>query len=282
MTYLASVVSGPPNCGIRVVIAAQEKMGKTTFATGAPDSLLVPFEQGFGGVTTPHLPSIIEDWPALIAFLNECAGAIKAGRFPFRTLVFDTATQLEKIIHEHTIASDPASRNPKSKTVATMETAHGGYGKAYGFADAYFREFLGWCDWFSQCGINTVLTCQTFASRISDPLHGEFDSWDLQLHSPKNNKTFGKREILAQWADVILFLYEPLTTSAQGGVTRGISTGTGRALGLERTPAYIAGNRYGMRGVITIPAPPENAWNVFAHALYAARGIDVFNRAAVK
>lgn len=282
MNFLSSIVSGPPNCGIRVVVAAQEKIGKTTFATGAPDSLLVPFEQGFGGVTTPHLPKVIEDWTELMAFFKEASAAVQARSFPFRTLVFDTATQLEKIIHEQTIATDPASRNPKSKTAATMETAHGGYGKAYGFADALFREFLDWCDWFSSAGINIVLTCQVFASKVSDPLHGEFDAWDLQLHSPKNNKTFGKREILAQWADVILFMYEPLTTSAQGGVTRGISTGTGRAIGLERTPSYVAGNRYGIRGTLSLPAPPDIAWNVFAHALYSARGIDVFNRAAVK
>ena len=46
----------------------------------------------------------------------------------------------------------------------------------------------------------------------------------------------------------------------------------------ERTPSWVAGNRYGLTGTIAIP--PNGGWNAIAHAIYQAKGIDLYNRAA--
>jgi hypothetical protein len=53
------------------------------------------------------------------------------------------------------------------------------------------------------------MDAHVFAAKMIDPAFGEFDSWDLLLHSPKNNKNYGKREMLTQWADLVGFLHEP-------------------------------------------------------------------------
>ena len=49
-------------------------------------------------------------------------------------------------------------------------------------------------------------------------------------------------------------------------------------MGLNRTPSYTAGNRFGMTG--ELPIPQEQGWNHFAHALYqTTRGtVDVYTR----
>jgi hypothetical protein len=49
-------------------------------------------------------------------------------------------------------------------------------------------------------------------------------------------------------------------------------------MAISRTPAYVAGNRFGMLGELPLPAPPQNAWNVLAQALHATTGIDIFTR----
>jgi hypothetical protein len=160
-----------------------------------------------------------------------------------------------------------------------MESAHGGYGKAYNLANQYFEDLLKLWDTLANLyNINIVLTCHTFACTVIDPTVGEFESWDILLHSPKNQKTYGKRELLTQWADVVGFLYEPLLVIAdpKADSARAISQNRGRVLGMSRTPSYVAGNRYGVVG--EIPVSKDNAWNEFAHAIYQASGKDLYRR----
>lgn len=274
---LGSIRRGGSQTGIRIVLAAQEKMGKTSLCAGAPDVLLVPLEVGFAGVRCAVAP-MINDFESFLNLIQEVTTLAQRREFPFRTIAFDSATALERMIHDYILRTDPA----KSKS-ATMASAHGGYGKAYDLSTQIFDGVLKQLDALAvHGGINIIFTCHVFSSRVSDPTAGEYDSWDLLLHSPKNNKTYGKRETMAQWADVVGFLYEPvfLVTGDKGTMTRATSQNKGRMLALSRTPSYLAGNRFGMMGEHAIPGPPANGWNTFADALYKATGntIDLYTR----
>ena len=254
--------------GVRIVIAAREKVGKTTLCSQAPGALLLPLEIGYGGVHVPKT-EMIQSYQDFSDTLDDIIAQAKVGQCPHKTLIFDSATALERLIHEH-IVSLETDKN------ATMETAQKGYGKAYGFANRIFDSILKRCDLLAVYGgINIVFTCHVFASKILDPTSGEYDSWDLELHSPKNNKVYGKREMISQWADVVGFLYEPIFISKDDSMAKAVSQNTGRLLGVSRTPSYIAGNRYGMVG--EIPIPIDNGWNHLAQALYNANGINIFN-----
>ena len=279
MSILSAITTGASRCGIRMLVVGTEKIGKTTLSTGAPDSLLVPIEVGYAGIVTAKTPMIqtLEDFTQL---LMEVTAYAQQGQFPYKTLVLDSATALERLIHDYVLRCDPAY-SPGSKKTISMESAHGGYGKAYNLANTQLTSILAQLDLLAvNAGINIIFTCHTFASKVIDPVAGEYDSWDLLLHSPKNQKTYGKREILTQWSDVIGYYYEPVyLTKADGStMTKATSQNKGRMLGLSRTPSYIAGNRFGMTGELPIPAPPINGWNNFAEALYAASGIDVYTR----
>lgn len=279
MSILSTVSAAKAATGIRVVIAAQEKVGKTTLCAGAPNVLLVPCEVGFAGVNIPKT-QMLQSFEQVQQFVQEVMTAAQAGQFPFRTVAFDSITAIERMIHDHTLKLDPAYRADTKKTV-TMESAHGGYGRAYTLANTIFQQFLGQLDQLAVYGgINIIFTAHVFSSRISDPTAGEYDSWDLLLHSPKNQKTYGKRELLTQWADVIGFLYEPvfLTTAEKSAMVRAVSQNKGRVLAVSRTPSYTAGNRFGMMGEVAITAPPANGWNNFADALFKASGIDLYTR----
>jgi hypothetical protein len=279
MSMLNSITTGVSSSGIRMVIAGQEKMGKTTLACNAPNTLLLPMEVGYAGVNVAKVP-ILNKYEDVLQLVTEIITYAQSGQFPYKTLVFDSVTALERLIHEYVLRLDVSSKGGKNKSV-TMESAHGGYGKAYTMANSLFEEFLQQLDVLAVYGgINIVLTAHVFSAKISDPTVGEYDSWELLLHSPKNQKTYGKREIFTQWADVIGFLYEPLylIENTTTNSSRGISQNKGRVLAVSRTPAYLAGNRFGLIGELPIPAPPTNGWNAFAQALHAVSGIDVYTR----
>jgi hypothetical protein len=279
-SILSGVTSGRTQTGIRIVIAAQEKMGKTTLCSGAPSPLLIPLEVGFAGVTV-NKTGMLQSWEEVQQLMGEIYTMCQARQFAFKTLIFDSGTALERYIHDAIIRRDPAYR-PGSKKIITMESAHGGYGKAYNLANEEFDSFLQWADVMAvHFGINIVITCHVFSSKVMDPTSGEYDSWDLLLHSPKNNKTYGKRERITQWADIVGFLYEPVFVSKTDNMVRAVSQNKGRVLGLSRTPGYNAGNRFGVVGEYPIPGPPANGWNALAQAIYQSplgQGIDIFTR----
>jgi len=282
--FLSQVSSGASQDGQRIVIAAVEKVGKTTLVANAPRALLIPMEVGYASVLTPKAP-LITSYDDLFNLLDELRQSCQSGRCSFNSLSFDSATALEQLIHKKVLETDPdvvkakltKSQEPKN---VTMESAHGGYGKAYNLANDYFGRFTRYCDDLARYGkLNIIITCHVFPSLIKDAAYGEYNSWDLLLHSPKNDKTYGKREMMTQWADMVGFLHEPLyIIKADKGqtITKGVSANQGRMLAVDRSPGWVAGNRYGLTGLI--PIPQVNGWNSLAHAIYSNTGIDLYNR----
>jgi hypothetical protein len=279
----SSVSTGVTRSGLRIVIGAQEKMGKTTIGAGAPGVLLVPLEVGFAGVSVAKTP-ILQKFDDFVAFLRDTEAWCKAAAsgtappYPYQTLFFDSGTGLERILAAEVISRDPLSSRGGKQTI-TLASAHGGYGKGPAMLLNEFNSILETFDRLSQYGVNIVLSCHVFSNKIMDPTAGEYDSWDLLLTSPKNARTYGPRELVTQWADVVGFLYDPIFVSEGEKISKAMSQNKGRVLGLSRTPSYVAGNRFGIVGEIPIPAPPANGWNSLAEAIYNKTGIDVWTRA---
>lgn len=275
MGILDQVSHSSAKTGIRAVISGVEKVGKTTLACNAPRPLLIPLETGYSGVSVNKVP-MMEDLASVTALLDEITTQCQQGQFPYQTLVFDSATALEKLIHLAVLATDPLYVNGNKKGLI-MDNALGGYGKAYNLANELFGAFLKKCDELAiYGGLNIVLTCHVFAAKVVDPAYGEYDTWDLLLHSPKNQKTYGKREMLTQWADVVGFLHEPLYVTEGKNMNKGISANQGRVLAVSREPSFVAGNRFGVVNKITLPK--ENGWNCLAQEIYQSCGFDVYNR----
>lgn len=274
MQILSQVNNTRRQEGLRIVIAGQEKMGKTTLTCQAPGSLLVPLEIGYSGVTVAKTP-MLQSFSEVEQLLGEITQAARAGQFPYKSIIFDSATALERMIHDQVLRMD-GSYSQGNKKAVTMESALGGYGKAYTYANEMFDRFLKTCDQLAVYGgINIILTCHVFAAKLIDPNAGEFDCWDLLLHSPKNQKTYGKREMITQWADIVGFLYEPMFVTKGENIAKGMSANKGRVMGLSRTPSYVAGNRFGFEG--EVPIPKVDGWNHFAHAIYQTSGINIYN-----
>lgn len=287
MSILGQVSTGTDNQdGQRIVLAGTEGVGKTTLGCGAPNVLLVPLEMGSGSMKVPKTP-MLTTWEEVEQLCKELIAAAQSGKLARgSSILWDSATALERLIDDYTIRSDPTYKagNP---TKLTMATAHGAYGKAYDVANETFKRWTRYIDELAiYGGINCIVTCHVFANVVLDPASGEFHSWDLLLHSPKNGKTYGKREAITQWADMIGFLHEPyfvMKTEKGQVMQKAISANQGRLLAVDRQPGWVAKNRYKLSGTVPIPQPADNGnpaqcWNALAHSIYASCGIDLFNR----
>lgn len=270
--FLAGITHSSEPSGLRLVISGVEKIGKTTLACGAPRALLIPIESGYNAISVRKTvkPEIFQDVVDIVAEIK--AASVKK-IFPYQTIVFDSVTAMERLIHDQVLLLDPLYR-PGSKKTVVIDSALGGYGKGHAFANDIFDSFLKSCDDLAvNHGINIVFTAHCFAGKIQDPTVGEYNTWEILLHSPKNLKTYGKREMLCQWADMIGFMHEEIIVDEKG---KGILTGKTRLLGVSRTTGYVAGNRFGLEGVIKIPK--LNGWQNLADAIFKSCKLDLYNR----
>lgn len=288
MSYLATMVKTPKQDGKVIVIAGDEGRGKSTLLAGAPNRLYVPTE--IGGARPNSLP-LVTTWETITGLVDELITTAKAGNPIPDSIAWDSATAMERLLFDFTVRNDPdALSGKKLAAKLTMETSHGGYGKAYAWARDRFAEFLNKCDLLSiNVGTHHIFACHTFTERVVDPTVGEYDMTQLLLHSPRNNKTYGLREFLTQRADMIGLLRTPILVSKGEKFNQALDAGQGRVLSVDKQPSFTAKNRFSL--VEDIPMVydrslsdgdnSKNLWNNLAAAIFKGSGetVDLFNRA---
>jgi hypothetical protein len=253
------------------VIFGPEKVGKSTFFAGglvngqvqasAPKPVFIRTEDGLNGLDVDAFP-LAESYQQV----REALTALAQEQHDYQTVVIDSADWLERLIHQHTI--DTCTTDVRG--IKTMESAHGGYGKAYAIALSYWREVLSGLDYLNkQRGMVIGVICHSTVITVNDPFLPEpIDKWETKLHKP--NKGTGARDLLSEWADVIGFAQRETfvsrkTTTDGKQVTRGTAPiGTSNKLHLVGSPGVVAGNRYSLPPVIDL------SWTSFADALSAA------------
>ena len=78
MSLLSTVTSGVRQEGLRIVLAGQEKVGKTTLACGAPGALLVPLEIGYTGIDIAKT-AMVQEYATLEHFMAETLAYAQQG-----------------------------------------------------------------------------------------------------------------------------------------------------------------------------------------------------------
>ena len=267
-TYLSKAFKNvDKNKAFRTVIYANEGVGKTTLACSAPNCLLIQTEDGSVGITSDSVTilPIIKQYEQVKEVLHEVGGLIgKDGTLPFDYIIIDSVTALERLIHDYTLRQDPKYLTDSS---LGMEKALGSFGAAYTFATDEFTRFLAILNWFISKGINIILTCHSMTVTEKNTLVGdEYSTTDLALHSPKNGKTVGKRELLRQWADLVGYLHTPLyVTGKEGSIRTAINATNDKLLGLSGNPRYFAKNRFTTVEPVSIPL--VNGWDTVLMAI---------------
>lgn len=229
----------------KVVIVGPGKIGKTTFASMAPNAIGILTEDGADAVNAQAFPlakSMHDVYEAIGVLLNE--------DHDFKTLFLDSLDWLEPMLNKYVCEKN------KWKNIEAP-----GYGKGYIEAAAEWRELLTGLEALrSEKNMGIILIAHDKIRRVEDPLTEGYDSHVLKLHERATG-------LVMEWADVIGFCgYRIFTSKTDAGFgnkeTKATTTGE-RILHVEPHPAHCGGNRFNMCNM-----PLD--WNHFAASLTEA------------
>lgn len=232
--------SAPP----RIVVHAQQGVGKSTFAAGAYRPIFLPFEDGLTGIETDAFP-LLRSYEEAVAALDSLVN----DQHEFGTVVLDSLDWLEPLIWKR-VAADAGKDSIEAIP----------YGKGYHEALTYWRLILDRLNALRGRGMATILIAHTEVKRFDAPDTDAYDRYQIKLHKSAS-------ALVVEWADIVGFaqMEVAIKKEAQGfqNRVRGVTTGR-RVLRTNETPAYLAKNRY------SLPDPLPLDWNALMAALAPA------------
>jgi hypothetical protein len=233
----------------RTVLYGPHKIGKSTFASCAPAPVFIQTEDGLDAIDAEAFP-LCKSWEDVLAAVT----ALYQEKHDFKTVVLDSGDWAEKLLHEH-VSREKAD----GKGIEAI-----GYGKGYIYAAEAFGDLLAGLNALRiERGMGVVVLCHAEIKHFDDPLADSYDRYQIKLH-----KQVGK--LLQEWADVIGFAQLDTVTKVEKEQgfkqerTRALTTGR-RVIRLTGSPAFDAGNRYGLPDTIDL------TWEAYEQALNQAR-----------
>jgi hypothetical protein len=228
----------------KVLLAGEPKIGKSTFAAMAPNSIGILTEDGMSGIDAQAFPlahTLDDVYSAIGTLLNE--------KHPFETVFLDSLDWCEPLVNAHVC---------KANGWKDIETP--GFGKGYVAAAAEWKNLLDGLEALRrQRGMGVILICHVKQQRIESPTHEGYDAWVLKLHNRAS-------ALVEEWCDIVGFAAHRIQirkTDAGFGNKEAKANRTGeRMLHLEAHPAYPSGNRFGL-----LDCPLD--WSAFADQLTA-------------
>lgn len=228
----------------KIVIAGPGKIGKTTFASQAPNAVGILTEDGADAVDASAFPlcsSLYDVYSAI--------GTLLKDEHDFESVFIDSLDWLEPLLHQHVC---------EANKWASIETP--GYGKGYIAAAEEWRTLLSGLEALrAQRNMAIILIAHDKIKRFESPLHEGYDQYTLKLHDRAG-------ALVQEWADVIGWAnYRIVTTQSDAGYgnkeTKARTTGE-RILHVEPHPAHMGGNRFGLKNM-------PLSWEAFSAALAA-------------
>jgi hypothetical protein len=242
---LASVKRGVLQMPVRALIYGAEKVGKSTFAAGAPAPIFVGADDGTVNLDVSRIePS---SWDEAVAFVREIA----TEQHEYETLVVDPINWLEPLCWARVCSDAGAS---------SIEEVGGGWGKGYTAAVDRWREFVLELERCWKRGMHVLITAHALVRPFANPEGPAYDRYELSM----NPKAAG---VVRQWVDAVLFARLETMVKVEKGRTKGKGYSTGmRILHTQPCAAYDAGSRW------KLPEELPLSWDDFWEAVQAERG----------
>lgn len=238
---LASIKKGVLDTPVRALIYGAEKVGKSTFAAGAPSPVFLGAENGTERLDVERLqPST---WEEASSWIDELA----TEKHEYKTLVVDPINWLEPLCWIAVVGDSGQS----------IEDYGGGYGKGHVAALGRWREFVFGLEKCWRRGMNVVIVAHSQVRTFQNPEGPAFDRYELAM----NVKASG---LLKQWVDAVLFARLETFTKVDPGTkkARGYSSGA-RVIHTQPCAAYDAGARW------KLPEEIPLSWSEFWDAVQA-------------
>lgn len=226
---------------IRALIYGAEKVGKSTFAAGAPSPVWLGADSGTDHLDIRRLPQP-ETLRDVLDGIDEVALNGKAAGI--ETLVVDPLNWIEALV-----VADVVGDSGKS-----LAEWGGGYGRGPSAALDRWRQIKVALERAWGAGLNVVLCAHAHVKKFEDPEGAGYERYELAMQKDAAG-------LFKQWVDAILFAKRESYGKVDPNTKKAKAYGSAaRLLYTEWTPAYDAGNRWCL--------PPELplSWSSFAEA----------------
>lgn len=225
------ITKGKVEKPLLLLIYGPDKVGKSTFAASAPESIFIQAEEGSNQLNVARLET-----PKNFREIMEQVAQVAAEK-DYQTLVIDTLDWMQAMVFEQVCAT--ADKMPK--TIADIP-----FGRGYPMALILWREFIAQLNLVRDSGKNVILLAHSVLKKYEDPTAPQgYDRYQLQLHDGSTtSKTESTADLFKQYVDVIGFANFEVYPNAEDP-RRAYGDGT-RVLYTERRPAFDAGNRLGL------------------------------------
>jgi hypothetical protein len=249
MSFLARIEQGRVSRPPRILLYGVEGIGKSSFASRAPQPIFIQTEDGLDEIDCHKFP--------LASTFGEVITALKtlaSEPHDFQTVCIDSLDWLERLIWD---------RVCQDFGVKSIEKADGGYARGYMHALTHWREVVFLLNNLrSNQSMGVILIAHSKVERVEDPLTPSYDRYSPRLHKHAG-------ALLGEWVDAILFAHWKYRTRSEDtgfGRERSIAVpigaqGEDRVLRTVGSPAWVAKNRYGLAPEISL------AWEAFADGL---------------
>ena len=240
----------------RILIYAGEGMGKSTFASGAPNPIFNSTESGLTGLTNVKRRKI-NSFDEMMQSIQDLAEK----KHDRETFVADSLDWFEPMVWEKVLQTFPF--NEKGKKMESIEDY--GYGRGYAEAISFWKEYLEGLEHLRlHRGMTIINICHSQVNKFEDPLQDSYDKYTIKLQDSKKTSAAGK---LLEYHDAVLFIkdYVGLKSSKEGfNKERKRPVGGGeRFIYTEQRPGFSAKNRYGLPS--EIPFDKEGKyWGILA------------------
>lgn len=244
---LSSITRGKRLRAPKIVIYGPPKVGKTSFASGAPSPIGIITEEGIDNIDVAAFPKA-----ETYADVMQALATLYTEEHEYQTLFIDSLDWLEPLI---------LSRVCIEHNVRNIEAIP--FGKGYIFADDLWKQFFQGLDALRNAKSMTIICiAHEQVSKVKNPsLPDDYDAYSLKLNKRAT-------ALVNEWADIIGFAQHEVYTrqvdpnNKLNKDVKAVASGQ-RKLFLNPHPAYVAGNRYG------IPDTPLS-WGAFQAAMTAA------------
>jgi hypothetical protein len=237
------ITTGKQRKPLLMGIYGMEGVGKSTFAAKAPEPLFIGAENGTNHLSVARLEGF-KSWEDV----NEAMTEIEQSKDfeQYKTLVIDSLDWLEPLIEAHVL---------KGQAGKTMNSAHGGYSKAYDISNTLWRELMGRLDKLrNDRGMNIIVIAHSKVEHKFEPTtQSTYDRYCLQLYKTS-------AALWRQYLDSLFFFgFEMVVGRTSQTETKTVTTGK-RLLYPILTSGFDAKNRYNM----VSPVDLSLTWQQFA------------------
>lgn len=221
------IITGVMPKATKAVLYGPEGIGKTSFASMAPEPLFLDTEGSTTRLNVRRLPA-----PQSYAMVLEQVQWVICNPTVCKTLVLDTADWAQRLCTEAVCAR---------LKISGIEDL--GYGKGYAYVYEEFGRLLNLLDQVIDRGIHVIITAHAAMRKFEQPDEmGSYDRWELKLN---NSQKCSIANMVKEWADMVLFAnYETIVVKNEN--KKGKAQGGQRVMYTAHHPCWDAKNRFGL------------------------------------